>query len=133
MALLGGTERDLVHNHHNFAWKEEHDGEEMIVVRKGATPAFPHQRGFVGGSTGDASVILEGASAPGLLEAERRAPGAGVDRARAAHPDAPHRVHGADEDAGSVPGLSRRVAARLELARVDSNHHRRFQRPVSCH
>eukprot|EP00752_Nemacystus_decipiens_P013685 g12138.t1 len=53
-----------VHNHHNFAWKETHaiDGHEMEVwvVRKGATPAFPGQRGFVGGSMGDISVILEG-------------------------------------------------------------------------
>jgi tRNA-splicing ligase RtcB len=49
-----------VHNNHNFAWKEEHDGEELVVVRKGATPAFPGQRGFVGGSMGDISVILEG-------------------------------------------------------------------------
>ena len=51
---------DEVHNNHNFAWKEEHDGQELIVVRKGATPAFPGQRGFVGGSMGDISVILEG-------------------------------------------------------------------------
>lgn len=49
-----------VHNNHNFAWKEEHEGSELIVVRKGATPAFPKQRGFVGGSMGDISVILEG-------------------------------------------------------------------------
>lgn len=49
-----------VHNNHNFAWKEEHEGRELIVVRKGATPAFPGQRGFVGGSMGDMSVILEG-------------------------------------------------------------------------
>lgn len=60
--ILGGMEVDLVHNHHNFAWKEEHEGEEMIVVRKGATPAFPGQRGFVGGSMGDSSVILRGAT-----------------------------------------------------------------------
>ena len=32
----------------------------MWVVRKGATPAFPGQRGFVGGSMGDISVIIEG-------------------------------------------------------------------------
>lgn len=60
--LLGGAELDLVHNHHNFAWKEEHEGKELIVVRKGATPAFPNQRGFVGGSMGDDAVILEGTS-----------------------------------------------------------------------
>jgi tRNA-splicing ligase RtcB len=58
--LLGGKEVELVHNHHNFAWKEEHDGRELVVVRKGATPAFPDQAGFVGGSMGDDSVILRG-------------------------------------------------------------------------
>ena len=59
--MIGGEEVDLVHNHHNFAWREEHDGEELIVVRKGATPAWPSQRGFVGGSMGDDAVILRGA------------------------------------------------------------------------
>ncbi len=60
VSILGGNETDLVHNHHNFAWRETHEGEERIVVRKGATPAFPGQRGFVGGSMGDDSVILAG-------------------------------------------------------------------------
>lgn len=60
VGILGGTEQELVHNHHNFAWKEEHDGEGFVVVRKGATPAFPGQLGFVGGSMGDDSVILRG-------------------------------------------------------------------------
>jgi len=32
----------------------------LWVVRKGATPAFPGQRGFVGGSMGDDAVIIEG-------------------------------------------------------------------------
>jgi tRNA-splicing ligase RtcB len=32
----------------------------LWVVRKGATPAFPGQRGFVGGSMGEISVIIEG-------------------------------------------------------------------------
>jgi len=61
--ILGGTELELVHNHHNFAWRERHDGEDFVVVRKGATPAFPGQKGFVGGSMGDDSVILQGAAA----------------------------------------------------------------------
>ncbi len=60
VAILGGHEVDLVHNHHNFAWKEAHDGEDLVVVRKGATPAFPGQRGFVGGSMGDDAVIVQG-------------------------------------------------------------------------
>lgn len=75
--LLGGEVVDMVHNHHNFAWKETHGvpttkgesfmtplinytTEELVVVRKGATPAWPGQRGFVGGSMGDNAVILEG-------------------------------------------------------------------------
>src|SRR5207248_258435 len=61
VSLLGGRELELVHNHHNFAWKETHDGTEYVVVRKGATPAFPGQQGFVGGSMGDDAVIIEGA------------------------------------------------------------------------
>ncbi len=51
---------DTVHNHHNYAWEEKHGKEKYIVVRKGATPAFPGQRGFVGGSMGDNAVIIEG-------------------------------------------------------------------------
>jgi tRNA-splicing ligase RtcB (3'-phosphate/5'-hydroxy nucleic acid ligase) len=61
VALLGGREVELVHNHHNFAWREEHDGQRLVVIRKGATPAFPGQRGFVGGSMGDDAVIVQGA------------------------------------------------------------------------
>jgi len=60
-SILGGAELELVHNHHNFAWKERHEGEELVVVRKGATPAFPGQRGFIGGSMGDDAVIVKGA------------------------------------------------------------------------
>lgn len=59
--IMGGRELELVHNNHNFAWREEHFGEELIVVRKGATLAFPGQKGFVGGSMGDDAVILMGA------------------------------------------------------------------------
>jgi len=59
--ILGGKEVELVHNHHNFAWKENHFGKDLVVVRKGATPAEPGQKGFVGGSMGDDSVILQGA------------------------------------------------------------------------
>ena len=53
-----------VHNHHNFAWREEHFGRAYWVIRKGCTPARPGQEGFVGGSMGDESVILEGVESP---------------------------------------------------------------------
>jgi len=60
--IVQGTEEwtDEVHNHHNYVWEEQHGGETLLVVRKGATPAFPGQRGFVGGSMADGSVILRG-------------------------------------------------------------------------
>ncbi|HEV2130437.1 MAG TPA: RtcB family protein [Longimicrobiaceae bacterium] len=63
VSLLGGREVELVHNHHNFSWRETHDGEEYVVVRKGATPAFPGQKGFIGGSMGDDAVIVQGSTA----------------------------------------------------------------------
>jgi len=58
--ILRGSILEEIHNHHNFAWRERHFDKDLWVVRKGATPAFPGQRGFVGGSMGDISVILEG-------------------------------------------------------------------------
>ena len=60
LKILGTHATEEVHNHHNFAWREPHFGRDYWVVRKGCTPAFPGQRGFVGGSMGDSSVILEG-------------------------------------------------------------------------
>ena len=58
--IVGGEILDTVHNHHNYAWRERHGERDLWVVRKGATPAFPGQRGFVGGSMGDDAVILRG-------------------------------------------------------------------------
>jgi tRNA-splicing ligase RtcB len=59
-SIIGGAVTDHVHNHHNYAWRERHGDRDLWVVRKGATPAFPGQRGFVGGSMGDDAVILSG-------------------------------------------------------------------------
>jgi len=67
--ILGASVLDTVHNHHNFAWLEEHGGEKYWVVRKGATPAWPGQRGFVGGSMGDNAVIIHGVDTPESKEA----------------------------------------------------------------
>jgi tRNA-splicing ligase RtcB len=53
-----------VHNHHNFAWEEEHFGEQYWVVRKGCTPAFPDQLGFIGANMEDNSVIIKGKDSP---------------------------------------------------------------------
>ncbi len=60
LEILGASVTHEVHNHHNFAWREEHFGRTVWVVRKGCTPAEPGQEGFVGATMGDDSVILEG-------------------------------------------------------------------------
>jgi tRNA-splicing ligase RtcB len=67
--ILRATALEEVHNHHNFAWHEEHEGRRYWVVRKGATPAFPGQKGFVGGSMGDDAVIIEGVDSATSREA----------------------------------------------------------------
>ena len=69
LEILGAEATHEVHNHHNFAWREDHFGRAYWVVRKGCTPAEPGQEGFVGGSMGDESVILEGVAAPESQEA----------------------------------------------------------------
>src|SRR6266511_28894 len=46
--ILGAESTHEVHNHHNFAWREEHFGRTYWVIRKGCTPARPGQEGFVG-------------------------------------------------------------------------------------
>jgi tRNA-splicing ligase RtcB len=75
VSLLSAEEQELVHNHHNFAWKERHEGEELVVVRKGATPAFPGQLGFIGGSMGDDAVIVRGTASndPAVTDVQRKA------------------------------------------------------------
>ena len=83
--ILGTHAVDSVHNNHNAIWRETHDGEDWWVVRKGATPAFPGQRGFVGASMGEPSVILEGTDeAGGALFSTVHGAGRAMSRTQAA-------------------------------------------------
>jgi tRNA-splicing ligase RtcB len=95
LEILGAEATDEVHNNHNDAVLEEHFGRKYWVVRKGCTPARPGQQGFVGGSMGDESVILEGVES--------------LDSAEALYST----VHGA----GRVMSRSQ-AAGRLRFARV---------------
>ncbi|MBI1246481.1 RtcB family protein [bacterium] len=58
--LIGAEIVDGVENHHNFAWKEMHDGREMIVHRKGATPAGEGVLGIIPGSMGTPGFVVRG-------------------------------------------------------------------------
>jgi tRNA-splicing ligase RtcB (3'-phosphate/5'-hydroxy nucleic acid ligase) len=64
LGVLGSSVTLRVENNHNMAWRESHPVSgvltDVIVVRKGATPAFPGQVSFVGGSMGDDALIIRG-------------------------------------------------------------------------
>jgi tRNA-splicing ligase RtcB (3'-phosphate/5'-hydroxy nucleic acid ligase) len=57
---LGRKPIKMVENHHNFAWKEMHEGREVIVHRKGATPAGKDVLGIIPGSMTAAGFIVKG-------------------------------------------------------------------------
>ena len=51
----------VVENHHNYAWREKlADGSEVIVHRKGATPAGKGVLGVIPGSMGDPGYVVRG-------------------------------------------------------------------------
>jgi tRNA-splicing ligase RtcB len=59
-ANLGARVLFDVENHHNFAWKETHDGREVIVHRKGATPAAQGVLGVIPGSMASPGFVVRG-------------------------------------------------------------------------
>jgi len=68
-ASVGMKEVAVVENHHNFAWKEKSsDGREVIVHRKGATPAGRGVLGVIPGSMGDAGYVVRGRGVSEALE-----------------------------------------------------------------
>ena len=56
-----------VENHHNFAWKETHDGRDVIVHRKGATPAGEGVFGVIPGSMASPAYVVRGKGNPESL------------------------------------------------------------------
>jgi tRNA-splicing ligase RtcB len=58
--LLGARVIVDVENHHNFAWREVHNGQQTIVHRKGATPAGKGVLGVIPGSMADPAFVVRG-------------------------------------------------------------------------
>ncbi|MFU8802839.1 MAG: RtcB family protein [Bradymonadaceae bacterium] len=75
VAALGARVLTGVENHHNFAWKEIHDDREVIVHRKGATPAGDGVLGVIPGSMADPGFVVRGKG--NALSLESAAHGAG--------------------------------------------------------
>lgn len=59
-AAIGGNLLARVENHHNFAWKEKYNGSEVIVHRKGATPAAKNVLGIIPGSMTAPGFLVRG-------------------------------------------------------------------------
>lgn len=57
---VGGTVLARVENHHNFAWKETLNGEDVLVHRKGATPAGKGVLGIIPGSMTAPGFLVRG-------------------------------------------------------------------------
>lgn len=79
-AHLGAEVLADVENHHNFAWKEEHFGEEVIVHRKGATPAGAGMLGVIPGSMASPTYVVRGKGDPESLNSAAHGAGRVMSR-----------------------------------------------------
>ncbi len=80
---LGAKVLAGVENHHNFAWKEIHNGREVIVHRKGATPAAAGVLGVIPGSMADPGFIVRGRGDPQSLHSASHGAGRRMSRTAA--------------------------------------------------
>jgi len=70
-------------NHHNFAWKERHQGKDLIVHRKGATPAGKGVHGIIPGSMASPGFIVEGLGNAKSLDSASHGAGRRMSRKKA--------------------------------------------------
>ena len=81
--LLGATIIAGVENHHNFAWKETHGGRELVVHRKGATPASQGVLGVIPGSMADPAYVVRGKGSGDSLNSASHGAGRRLSRTQA--------------------------------------------------
>jgi tRNA-splicing ligase RtcB (3'-phosphate/5'-hydroxy nucleic acid ligase) len=81
--LLGAKIIAGVENHHNFAWKEFHNGKEVIVHRKGSTPAGEGVLGVIPGSMADPAFVVRGKGNKASLESASHGAGRQMSRRKA--------------------------------------------------
>ncbi len=72
-----------IENHHNFAWRERHHGRDMIVHRKGATPAGVGVLGVIPGSMASPGYVVRGLGNPAALDSAAHGAGRVMSRKRA--------------------------------------------------
>lgn len=80
---LGRKPLKMVENHHNFAWKEMYEGKEVIVHRKGATPAGKNVLGIIPGSMTAPGFIVKGKGEEAAVNSASHGAGRKMSRTRA--------------------------------------------------
>lgn len=81
--FLGHQPIRIVENHHNFAWKEQINGQNYIVHRKGATPASKNELGVIPGSMTAPAFIVKGKGAAESLNSASHGAGRKMSRTKA--------------------------------------------------
>jgi len=80
---LGAQVLAKVENHHNFAWKEMLNGEEVLVHRKGATPAAKGVMGIIPGSMTAPGFLVRGKGETGAINSASHGAGRQMSRTQA--------------------------------------------------
>lgn len=123
-----------IENHHNFAWKEIHDGEELIVHRKGATPAAKGELGIIPGSMTSNGYIVSGLGNKGSLSSASHGAGRKVSRKEARETItkssmnqllAEHKVHliggSVEEAAFAYKDIEKVMQSQQELVKIEGS------------
>jgi tRNA-splicing ligase RtcB (3'-phosphate/5'-hydroxy nucleic acid ligase) len=80
---IGAEVLTRVENHHNFAWKEMWNGEEVIVHRKGATPAAKGVMGIIPGSMTAPGFLVRGKGEESSINSASHGAGRQMSRTQA--------------------------------------------------
>lgn len=128
-----------VENHHNFAWKEVHDGEEVVVHRKGATPAGKGVLGIIPGSMASPAFVVRGLGNESSLRSASHGAGRVMSRTKALQTfswdDVNHQLKkagvtllssGLDEVPGVYKDIHEVMAAQRDLVEVLATFHPRL-------
>ncbi|WP_312192590.1 RtcB family protein, partial [Sphingobacterium sp.] len=99
-SALGSELLAKVENHHNFAWKEYWNGQEVIVHRKGATPAAKGMMGIIPGSMATPGFLVRGKGELNALQSASHGAGRLMSRTQAIKTLSSNDLHSILKDKG---------------------------------
>jgi tRNA-splicing ligase RtcB len=128
---IGGQVLARVENHHNFAWKEQLNGQEVIVHRKGATPAGKGVMGIIPGSMATPGFLVRGKGEVSAVHSASHGAGRQLSRTQATKTFKRNEINkmlrdmgitligaGADEAPGAYKDIHAVMAAQTDLVDV---------------